>query len=170
MASDHYDRDTFRTRFGPWALVAAASDGIGESFADQLAERGLNIVLLARRESLLDQVAEGIRSRHGVDTRVLVADPTAENLDDRVARGIEDLEVGLLAYNAGAVHGAKHFLDQPVEHAMTLVRLNCRGTVLLPHRLGWPDARASAGRHPADDLPDGREPLRDCRDGSQPAE
>jgi NAD(P)-dependent dehydrogenase (short-subunit alcohol dehydrogenase family) len=69
---------------------------------------------------------------------VLVADLTAENLDDRVARGIEDLEVGLLAYNAGAVHGAKHFLDQSVEHAMTLVRLNCRGTVLLTHRLAGP--------------------------------
>jgi NAD(P)-dependent dehydrogenase (short-subunit alcohol dehydrogenase family) len=95
-------------------------------------------VLFARRESLLDQVAEGIRSRHGVDTRVLVADLTAENLDDRVARGIEDLEVGLLAYNAGAVHGAKHFLDQSVEHAMTLVQLNCRGTVLLTHRLAGP--------------------------------
>ena len=60
-------------------------------------------MLFARRESLLDQVAEGIRSWHGVDTRMLVADLTAENLDDRMARGIEDLEVGLLAYNAGAV-------------------------------------------------------------------
>jgi short-subunit dehydrogenase len=41
-----------------------------------------------------------------------------------------------LIYNAGAVHGAKHFHDQPVEHALGLVNLNCRGPVLLAHRLG----------------------------------
>ncbi|MBW2498833.1 MAG: SDR family NAD(P)-dependent oxidoreductase [Deltaproteobacteria bacterium] len=136
MTTENYDAETFRTRFGTWALVAGASDGIGESFAHQIAERGLNVALLARRESLLDEVAAAIRERHGVETRVLVADLTGDDLDDRVARGTEDLEVGLLVYNAGAVHGAKHFHDQPVEHALGLVNLNCRGPVLLAHRFG----------------------------------
>lgn len=136
MATEHYDPETFRNRFGPWALVAGASDGIGESFARQLAERGLHVVLLARREALLEEVAAGIRADHGVQTRVVVADLTADDLDERVARGTEDLEVGLLVYNAGAVHGAKHFHDQPIEHALGLVDLNCRGPVLLSHRLG----------------------------------
>jgi short-subunit dehydrogenase len=131
-----FDPDTFRTRFGPWALVAGASDGIGESFARDLARRGLNVVLLARREKLLEEVAEDIRATYGVQTRVVVADLTGEDLDDRVARGTDDLDVGLLVYNAGAAIGAKHFHDQPVEHAMGLVRLNCRGPVLLTHRLG----------------------------------
>jgi short-subunit dehydrogenase len=136
MASENYEPDTFRERFGPWALVAGASDGIGESFARQLAERGLNIVLLARREALLEEVASGIRAEHGVETRVIVADLTGEDLDERVARGTEGLEVGLLVYNAGAVHGAKKFHDQPIEHALGLVNLNCRGPMLLTHRLG----------------------------------
>jgi short-subunit dehydrogenase len=81
MTTEHYEAETFRTRFGPWALVAGASDGIGESFAHQIAERGLNVVLLARRESLLEEVAAAIRERHGVETRVLIADLTGVDLD-----------------------------------------------------------------------------------------
>jgi len=136
MPGENYDRQTFQSRFGPWALVAGASDGIGESFARQLAERGLNLVLLARREALLEEVAARLRAEHGIQTRVVVADLTGDDLDERVARGTDDLDVGLLVYNAGAVHGARHFHEQPVDHALGLVALNCRGPVLLTHRLG----------------------------------
>jgi short-subunit dehydrogenase len=138
MSNELYDPETFRSRFGPWALVAGASDGIGECFARELAERGLNIVLLARREALLEELATDIRSKHGVEARVLVADLTGDDLDERVATGIGDLEIGLLVYNAGAVHGANKFHDQTAEHALGLIALNCRGPVLLAHRLGGP--------------------------------
>ncbi|MFK7898205.1 MAG: SDR family NAD(P)-dependent oxidoreductase [Myxococcota bacterium] len=134
----HGQRDAaaFRSQYGPWALVAGASDGIGESFARQLAAAGLNIVLLARREALLEEVAGKLRSEFEVETRTIVADLTGEDLDQRVAEGIEGIEVGTLVYNAGAIHGAKPFHDHPVEQALGLVNLNCRGPVLLAHRLG----------------------------------
>ena len=51
--------DDFREKYGPWALVAGASDGVGAAFAEGLAERGVNVVLLARRQAVLDQVAAG---------------------------------------------------------------------------------------------------------------
>ena len=136
MTSHPRDPDPFRERYGPWALVAGASDGIGESFARQLADRGLHVALLARREALLEEVASDIRAQHGVETRVIVADLTAGDLEERVVRGTEGLEVGLLVYNAGAVHGAKTFHDQPLDHALGLVNLNCRGPMILAHRLG----------------------------------
>jgi len=136
MPQSPLDTEAFRSRFGPWALVAGASDGIGECFARQLAERGLNLVLLARREELLEELASSLRSDHGVETRVLVADLTADDLDNRVEKGTKDLAIGLLVYNAGAVHGARKFHDQPLEHALGLVNLNCRGPILLTHRLG----------------------------------
>ena len=98
MSNELYDPETFRSRFGPWALVAGASDGIGECFARELAERGLNIVLLARREALLEELATDIRSKHGVEARVLVADLTGDDLDERVATGIGDLEIGAVGY------------------------------------------------------------------------
>lgn len=129
-------RGSFRERYGPWALVAGASDGIGECFARRIAAEGVNVLLLARREALLAALAADLRAKHGVEARTLVADLTAADLDARVAAATRDLDVGLLVYNAGAVHGGATFHDQPVEHALGLVALNCTGPVLLVHRLG----------------------------------
>lgn len=138
MPSIRYDAESFHSQFGPWALVAGASDGIGESFARRLAAAGINLILLARREALLEEVADRLRSEFEIETRIIVADLTGPDLDQRVARGVEGLEVGMLVYNAGAIHGAKAFHDHPVEQALGLVDLNCRGPVLLAHRLGGP--------------------------------
>jgi len=135
--SESQDR-SFRERYGPWALVAGASDGIGECHARAIAEQGLNVLLLARREDRLASLADELRAKHRVQTRALVADLTAPDLDARVEEATRDLEVGLLVYNAGAVHGAKAFHDLPVAHALGLVALNCTGPLLLVHRLGGP--------------------------------
>lgn len=129
---------SFRERYGPWALVAGASDGIGEAFARRIAERGVHVLLLARREALLGRLAEEIRARHRVEARPLVADLTAGDLDARVEEATRGLELGLLVYNAGAVHGVGAFHERPLEHAQQLVALNCTGPVLLAHRLGGP--------------------------------
>lgn len=51
---------SFAERYGPWALVAGASDGVGAEFAHEIARRGANLVLLARRQQVLDEVAASI--------------------------------------------------------------------------------------------------------------
>lgn len=127
---------SFRERYGPWALVAGASDGIGEALARRSAERGVNVLLLARREALLAKLAEDLRARHGVEARPLVADLTAPDLGARIEAATRGLEVGLLVYNAGAVHGVGAFHERPLAHAQQLVALNCTGPLLLAHRLG----------------------------------
>ncbi len=63
-----------KKRFGPWALVTGASSGIGREFARQLAASGLNVVLVARRESLLDEVGQGLAKDFNVQYRTVVAD------------------------------------------------------------------------------------------------
>ena len=94
--------DDFATKYGPWALVAGASDGVGAAFAEALAARGLNVVLLARRQAVLDEVAAGIRDRHGVETRTLAVDLAGPGAASAVADATADLEVGFLVYCAGA--------------------------------------------------------------------
>lgn len=130
------DRENFADQYGPWAVIAGASDGIGEAFAREIAARGVNVVLLARRKAVLERVAAAIRDECGVETRVIVADLTSDDMETQVADRTEGLEIGLLVYNAGAVHAAKKFLERPVGDAHTLIALNCTGPVALAHRFG----------------------------------
>src|SRR5580693_9550261 len=85
---------TFAAKYGPWALVAGASDGLGAAFAEGLAERGVNVVLLARRQEVLDQVAAEIESRTQAQTRTLAIDLARPGAATTIAEATADLEIG----------------------------------------------------------------------------
>lgn len=125
--------DNFSHRYGPWAVVAGASNGIGLGFARQFAARGVNVVLASRNEAALRTEAEAIESEHGVATRVCVTDLTAAEGPATIIDATADLDVGAVVYNAGAVHGAGLFHEGPLDEALFLVDLNCRGPVVLAH-------------------------------------
>lgn len=124
---------TFATRYGPWALVAGASDGLGAAFAAGLAERGLNVVLLARRESVLEHVAAEVNSRFSVETRTLVIDLTEPGAAAAIAAATDDLEIGFLVYCAGADPNFTPFLHAPLDAAESMVQRNCMVPMQLCH-------------------------------------
>ena len=127
-------RAAFAEQYGPWAVVAGASNGIGLGYAQQFAARGVNVVLVSRNRAALDDAAAAVTARHpGVETRVCVADLTSPDIATVVGEATVDLDVGAVVYNAGAVHGAGTFHERPLDDALFLVNLNCRGTVLLAH-------------------------------------
>ncbi len=128
----------FHARYGPWALIAGGSEGIGRSFAIQLAERGLDLLLVARRDGPLEETAAEIRERFGVQVVTQALDLTAPHLEDAIATLVAAREVGLLVCNAGAAHGAAMLLDRPVDAALAMVRLNCAAPLVLSHALGVP--------------------------------
>ena len=82
----------FSQRYGPWAVVAGASDGIGASVARLLGDRGVNVVLVARRRATLEEVAATIPS----ETRTLVLDLSEPQAATELAEATADLPVGLL--------------------------------------------------------------------------
>jgi short-subunit dehydrogenase len=125
---------SFVERYGPWALVAGASEGMGSAFAHALAARGCNVVLLARRLEVLEALAADMVAAHGVEVRVASIDLTSPMLLEQLAPVVDDLEVGLVVHNAGADNNAGLFLDRPVTDALHLLDLNCRSVVLLVHR------------------------------------
>jgi len=134
---------TFAQRYGPWAFVAGASEGMGAAHAREAAARGLGVVLAARRGALLEKLAAEIRERHGVPTRCLELDLGAPDLGERVAAATGDLEIGLLVYNASSVTPGD-FIDVPLERHLASLDVNCRGLVLLCHRFA--PAMAERGR------------------------
>jgi short-subunit dehydrogenase len=126
----------FAQKYGPWAVIAGASEGIGASLADQLASRGLDLVLIARNGALLEQVATGARERHGVQARALVQDLTDPDVGARVADATDGLDVGLLIYNAGASDRTTTFLENEVDYSLKQIKLDCIGPIALAHHFG----------------------------------
>jgi uncharacterized protein len=116
---------TFAAKYGPWALVAGASDGLGAAFAAGLADRGLNVALLARRQAVLDRVAAEINSRSSVETRTLAIDLAEPGAAAAIAAATGDLKIGFLVYCAGADPNFKPFLATPIEAAEAMVQRNC---------------------------------------------
>ena len=129
MTSDH---TSLHARYGPWALVAGASDGIGEAFARQLAASGLGVVLLARRHEPLQALVQELQAQ-GAAVRAAAVDLTNSDVVERVQQVTDGLDIGLLVYNAGADQGSGTFTERSVEQALGLVYLNCRGPILLAH-------------------------------------
>lgn len=123
-------------KYGPWAVVAGGSEGIGACIALALARAGIHIVLVARKVAPLEEVASGIRAETGVEVRTLVLDLTADDMLDRIRAVTDDIDVGLLIYNAGAAHCTGAFLDAPLEDALRIVRLNAVGQTVLAHHFG----------------------------------
>jgi len=134
----------FRERYGPFALVAGASAGLGEAFARELAARGLNLLLLARRGDALAALARDLSDRAGVEVHFAAADLASPNVGE-VARSLAaGREVGLLVYNAA--HSAiGPFVERPLGEQLRVLDVNCRGPLVLSHLFGSEMARRGRG-------------------------
>lgn len=116
--------------YGPWALVAGASEGIGASLARQLSAQGFKLVLIARREAVLQEFA---RSLPG-ETRLLPLDLSAHDTAQRIADATQDLDLGLVIYNA-AYSPIGAFDEIRLEDNLRAIDLNVRTPTELAHRL-----------------------------------
>jgi uncharacterized protein len=126
-------------RYGPWALIAGASEGIGAAFARELSARGLKTVLVARRPEPLADLAASLPGESRPVTADLATDLT------KVYAETADLEVGLVVANA-ALSPIGAFTESPEEELNRALDLNCRAPMLLArHYLPAMVARGRGG-------------------------
>ena len=123
------------TKYGPWAVIAGGSEGVGEQFALLLAAAGVNLVLVARKEQPLEEVAQACR-RLGVEAVTVATDLADATAVEAVTEATRDREVGLLIYNAGANTCSAEFLDAGLDDFGSVIDLNITTMLALVHHYG----------------------------------
>jgi short-subunit dehydrogenase len=124
-----------KRQFGPWALVTGASSGIGKEFARQIAAAGINVALVARRESLLGDFGRGLSQNLDVQHRAIAMDLSQEGFIDRLAERTNDLDIGLVVSNAGTGNPGE-FLKLDRKLLEVTLRLNTMAHLDIAHHFG----------------------------------
>lgn len=136
LAVRRYDREErFLTDYGPWAVVTGASDGIGRAIARELARKGFGLVLVARGEAMLKEVAADLSRLSGIETRVVPADLGSDAGIAAVDAATSQLDVGLLVAAAGFGTSGP-FLSSDVATELDMIAVNCRAVASLSHSFG----------------------------------
>jgi short-subunit dehydrogenase len=125
----------FCQKYGPWALVTGGSRGLGAEFANQCAERGLNIILVATNEELLKKQSDAIKTKHSVAVKTIVCDLSQESILPCITPVTDSLEIGLLVNNAG-VSKVHPFLKDSLDYLVKQLHINARAGLVLAHHFG----------------------------------
>jgi hypothetical protein len=123
----------FQQKYGPYALVAGGSYGLGAAFAESIARRGVNLVLLARDETKLNATAARLRESYDVDVIAVTVDMADfDSVKKRV--GALKIDIGLLVYDA-AYAPIGRFEDVTEEQLAQVTAVNVRAPLLLAKQL-----------------------------------
>lgn len=119
-------------KLGQWAVVTGATDGIGKAYAVAFAKKGLNVVLISRTESKLQDVKKEIDEKNsGVDVKYIVCDYS--NFDKKaqaaVSSEIRDLDIGVLVNNVGISYRYPRYFNELTEDEVEkIVEMNVNST------------------------------------------
>jgi short-subunit dehydrogenase len=130
--------------YGPWAVIAGGSEGVGAEFATQLADDGFNLVLLARKPGPLEETAAACRAL-GVEVRTVAVDLTSPSAVAEITGATADLEVGLLVYNAGANSYGHPFSEGELSGFQGVIDLNITAMLALVHHYAQPMKQRGRG-------------------------
>ena len=126
------NKQTYLKKYGPWALVTGASDGIGNELAKELAAIGFNLVIVARRESLLQEQAEKLIKKYGVDVIPFSADLSKSDDIELINRKTEKIDIGLFIASAG-FGTSGNFINSSINNELNMIDVNCRALAQQSH-------------------------------------
>lgn len=134
----------FKEKYGTWALVTGATSGIGEAISKELAMKGMNIVLVARKKEDIEIKSSGLKKEYQIDTRIISADLATDEGIEKLKAETADLPVGILVIAAGLeVNGA--FEKNNIQKELKVVQINVSTTLQLTHHFSGKMVKAGKG-------------------------
>ena len=131
-----FDAAAFAASYGPWAVIAGASEGTGACYARQLAAMGINLVLVSRRLPVLEALGQQRADEYGIAFRALTTDLAEAGAATRLVEATADLDIGLYISNAGSDGAGNSFFGAPVERSLRLLTMNAANVLEAVHGFG----------------------------------
>jgi len=125
----------FKDNYGPWALVTGASDGIGREFANQLAEKGVNLILVARNLTKLNELSDKLINQYHIETKVISSDLSLDESNRTLLTHIKSFDIGLCVLAAG-FGSTGLFLKNNINNEVNMLQLNCQSVLTQTYLFG----------------------------------
>lgn len=129
------NKSTFLKKYGAWAIVTGATDGLGKQFAMQLAEIGLNLVIVARRKSLLEDLSKKLHSTYKIECISVDLDLSTNDAVNALYEKTNHLDIGLIVAAAG-FGTSTNLVEADIKVEKQLIDLNCRSLMEISHIFG----------------------------------
>lgn len=124
----------FLKRYGQWALIAGSAEGMGQTYAETFAGNGLDLLLFDRDAAGLKAQARALKERYGVQVRTVRCDLADTAGIEKILDGLEDLEIGMLVFNAAASDSGA-WLEVPLARKKMVVSVNVLTPLAMVDRL-----------------------------------
>ena len=121
---------TFIKKYGPWAIVAGAAEGLGQAYSNSLAAKKINLVMIDNQLPVMEKLAMNLEREYNIKTIQLHLDLSDKGASDQIIKTIKDIDVGLLVYNA-AYSLIKPFVNHSSEELDTFIDVNSRTQIQL---------------------------------------
>lgn len=138
------EQQRLKINYGPWAIVAGASSGIGRELAERLAESGLKLIINARTAATLDALARDLQIRYGIEVVPVAADLSEPAGVDQLIEAAKALPIGLLVASAGFGTSGE-FYQSTLDVEVNMLRLNAEASLRLTHHFGQRFAEQKRG-------------------------
>lgn len=125
-------QNKFLTQYGPWGVITGASDGIGKALAYQLAQQGLNLILIARREELLQGISADIIKQYKIEVKILSIDLVKSNSLEIIKIFCKEYKIGLFAAIAGFGTSGE-FIKNDIKNEINMLEVNCKAVLEQVH-------------------------------------
>ncbi|NXA99508.1 HSDL1 protein, partial [Cnemophilus loriae] len=122
-------------KYGKWAVVTGSTDGIGKAYAEELAKRGVSIILVSRNKDKLEAISRSISETYKVETDFIVADfSKGRELYPAIKEALKDREIGILVNNVGICYAYTDYFTNLSEDVLwDLINVNIASATMMTH-------------------------------------